>query len=180
MPRRVILSNKTDKLEKYTVFNVMKHIVLAVFILTFVFIAIMDGFDLGEGEISAFSVVFHLISVSTWIDIYVWLGTIISIANYVLMWRFYPSDQYKDDHYGVIFKVINVLGVISVPAIWQFFISLWTLDDFNLLNLFFTDDLTMNSVKILLIILTFIPAFATGVMSVMGIIHKLPTNNLNI
>lgn len=162
--------------KKHALFNTMKYIVLVAFVLTFAYIAIMDGVDRGEGEINTFSFIFFFIRRApffnnNWLERYLWLGIIISITNYILMWRFYPSDQYKEDHYNIFLKIINVLAIISVPALWEFFISLLTLDGIHI----FEDLLRMTTKRlseIIMMLLALIPALATGVMSVMGLFHK--------
>lgn len=169
---------KFNKLNKYAIYNIMRYIFLVALILTFAFTVLMHGVDTGEGEINTLGFIFYFVMVpldETWVEMYLWIGTVISFLNYILMWRFYPSDQYKDDHYNIFLKIINVFAVLSVPMLWDFFTSIWTFGEIRPVYCILKDISILRTKEVFFIFLTIpalIPALATGVMSVMGILHK--------
>ncbi len=120
---------------------------------------------------------------STPVEMYYDLGFYISIINIFALWIFYPDSEHKNQKYTVKLRILNIMGILSFPALWQFLFRLYVFDNLHLFEYlmapftFPKESLYLTDASVIryytrIGTFTFMSVFPVIVMSLMGLFYK--------
>lgn len=120
---------------------------------------------------------------STPLEMYYDLGFYISIINIFALCIFYPDNQHKNKKYTIKLRILNILGILSFPALWQFLFRLYVSDNLHLFEYlmapftFPEESLYLTDASVIsyynrIATFTFMSVFPVIIMSLMGLFYK--------